>query len=171
MTDRDSDLVDARFYRLVGARVLAARVERRLTQGELAERAGMTRTSITNLEGGNQRAPFVQLYRLAEALGMSDYRALLPSAEELRDTGAAPLDPAGDADSGHIAPGGPRLLPPAEFLSQWVRAAREAAGESAGAAAGSPSAEPSPGREPDPLREATRSRPQPHPGAASGRRR
>jgi len=41
-----------------------------MTQGELAEEAGYTRTSIANLEAGRQKMPAYGLYRVARALGV-----------------------------------------------------------------------------------------------------
>ena len=40
----------------------------RLTQAELAEMVGLERTSITNIERGNQKVPLHVLYRICEAL-------------------------------------------------------------------------------------------------------
>ena len=39
-----------------------------LTQAQLAEMVGLERTSITNIERGNQKVPLHVLYRIAEAL-------------------------------------------------------------------------------------------------------
>lgn len=72
--------VDERLYRLVGERVRARRGS--LTQSQLAERVGLGRTSITNLESGSQRMPLHYLARVADALGC-DLRDLLPGKEEL----------------------------------------------------------------------------------------
>jgi len=54
-----------------------------LSQAVLAERVGVTRTSITNLEQGTQRPPLYSLLLIAAALELPDYRTLLPSPEEL----------------------------------------------------------------------------------------
>lgn len=42
-----------------------------MTQGDLAERVGLGRTSMTNLESGRQNPPLSILPRLASALGVS----------------------------------------------------------------------------------------------------
>jgi DNA-binding XRE family transcriptional regulator len=39
-----------------------------LTQAQLAEMVGLERTSITNIERGNQKVPLHVLYRICEAL-------------------------------------------------------------------------------------------------------
>ena len=39
-----------------------------LTQAQLAEMVGLERTSITNIERGNQKVPLHALYRICEAL-------------------------------------------------------------------------------------------------------
>jgi transcriptional regulator with XRE-family HTH domain len=41
-----------------------------LTQAELAEMVGLERTSITNIERGNQKVPLHVLYRICEALNV-----------------------------------------------------------------------------------------------------
>jgi len=71
---------DDRLYRLIGERVRARRGT--LTQSQLADRVGLGRTSITNLESGSQRMPLHYLARIADALGC-DVRDLLPSRQEL----------------------------------------------------------------------------------------
>lgn len=72
---------DRRLYRLVGQRVRQLRGDD-LTQEELANLAGVARTSITNLELGRQRAPLHQLMRVADALGC-ELRDLMPSMADL----------------------------------------------------------------------------------------
>lgn len=42
-----------------------------MTQAELAERVGLGRTSVTNLERGKQNPPLSLLPKLAQALGVS----------------------------------------------------------------------------------------------------
>jgi transcriptional regulator with XRE-family HTH domain len=46
-----------RFYLAVGARVREARTAARMTQAQLAEGLGLTRSSVANLEAGRQRVP------------------------------------------------------------------------------------------------------------------
>jgi transcriptional regulator with XRE-family HTH domain len=45
------------FYRDLGSRIRRARLARRLTQQQLADALGLTRTSVANLEAGRQRVP------------------------------------------------------------------------------------------------------------------
>ena len=55
-------------YSVVGKRVRAGRAQVQLTQDELAQRVGLTRTSITNLELGRQKIQIHTLYAIADAL-------------------------------------------------------------------------------------------------------
>lgn len=81
MTDR----LETMLYRLIGERVRARRGD--LTQTQLADRVGLGRTSITNLESGAQRMPLHYLVRIAESLDC-DVCDLVPSREELKEGGA-----------------------------------------------------------------------------------
>jgi transcriptional regulator with XRE-family HTH domain len=56
-------------YREFGRYVRDARKEAGLTQEHLAERVGLTRTSVTNIERGRQHISLHQLYLLAAAVG------------------------------------------------------------------------------------------------------
>lgn len=78
------DQIENLLYQLIGERVRARRGS--LTQTDLADRIGIGRTSVTNLELGQQRMPLHYLVRIAEALDC-DVRELLPSREELLDGG------------------------------------------------------------------------------------
>ena len=49
----------------------------RLTQEELASRAGLGRTTVTNLEAGRQHVPLDELLSIAEALSV-ELRELVP---------------------------------------------------------------------------------------------
>lgn len=71
-----------RLYRELGRRLRAARRNAQLTQAALAERVGVSRTSITNVEQGNQHVPIHVLYELARALGVSP-ASLLPEESAL----------------------------------------------------------------------------------------
>lgn len=53
----------------LGMRIKEMRVESGLTQQQLATAVGLERTSITNIEGGNQRVTVDMLYVIAAALG------------------------------------------------------------------------------------------------------
>lgn len=58
-----------------------------LTQAQLAEMVGLERTSITNIERGNQKVPLHVLYRICEALRVpiSD---LMPAVAEVQQAHA-----------------------------------------------------------------------------------
>jgi transcriptional regulator with XRE-family HTH domain len=72
-----------KLYEEVGRRVKAARdaYTPSLTQGELAEKLNVERTSITNIEKGTQRATLHFLYLLAQQLQIPLAR-LLPSLDD-----------------------------------------------------------------------------------------
>lgn len=53
----------------VGEKIMIARRSADLTQQELADRAGVTRPQIANIEGGRSDIPTKTLMRIAEALG------------------------------------------------------------------------------------------------------
>ena len=55
----------------LGERVCLLRQQRRLTQRELADRAGLHATTLSRLERGHQCPPVDGLARLAAALGCS----------------------------------------------------------------------------------------------------
>ena len=57
--------------RRVGERVRALRAGRGLTQLRLAERSGISRPSIANVEAGRQNVSLRQLCALAAALGVT----------------------------------------------------------------------------------------------------
>lgn len=65
-------------YGTIGKLVRSAREHAELTQDELAQRVGLTRTSITNIENGRQNIQVHTLYAIAEALNLPT-SALLPS--------------------------------------------------------------------------------------------
>jgi transcriptional regulator with XRE-family HTH domain len=67
------------FYREFGELLRARRKSAGLTQSAVAERVGLKRTSITNMEKGRQHVQLHQLFRLASALGAQP-EELLPSA-------------------------------------------------------------------------------------------
>lgn len=69
-------------YEGLGALVRARREREKMTQGQLAGRIGMTRTSITNIEKGRQKVQLDTLYDIAAALDVSPAE-LLPSAEKV----------------------------------------------------------------------------------------
>lgn len=60
-----------------------------MTQVDLAERLGLERTSIANIEGGVQRTPLHILYKLCQVLGI-DTDQLLPRLEEVEVSAPEP---------------------------------------------------------------------------------
>jgi transcriptional regulator with XRE-family HTH domain len=66
----------------VAALIRSARTDAGLTQAELAERAGLRRASIANIEIGIQSVSVHQLLSMASALRISPQR-LLPALKEL----------------------------------------------------------------------------------------
>lgn len=69
-------------YRAVGERVREARKGVNLTQDQLAQRVGLERSSITNIERGHQRVPLHVLYAIASALS-EDPRKLIPEDTDI----------------------------------------------------------------------------------------
>lgn len=57
-------------YIRFGLRIASLRHRRRITQQELAQLVGLTRTSVTNVEGGRQRVLLDDVEKFAAALGM-----------------------------------------------------------------------------------------------------
>jgi transcriptional regulator with XRE-family HTH domain len=66
-------------YRAIGSRVLRARIDAGMTQDQLAEKIGMARASIANLEAGRQRPPVHVIADIAAALGVPRHD-LIPEA-------------------------------------------------------------------------------------------
>lgn len=64
-------------YKEFGRLLRERRISKNLTQLEVAEKVGLSRTSITNIELGRQQVPLHMLYLFADAVG-SDPQALLP---------------------------------------------------------------------------------------------
>lgn len=77
-----------RLYQAIGEKVRKLREAQsgargKMTQAELAELVGLERTSITNLERGNQKVPLHALYRICETLKAPVFDAL-PSVAEVQ---------------------------------------------------------------------------------------
>jgi transcriptional regulator with XRE-family HTH domain len=73
-----------RIYVDFGVSLRKARKSARLTQDVLAEKVGLSRTSITNIERGRQHLALHMLYRLAEAVGCKPVE-LLPDVPRDED--------------------------------------------------------------------------------------
>jgi DNA-binding XRE family transcriptional regulator len=74
-------------YRELGRKIRQARERQghKLSQGTLAQRLGISRASMVNIEAGRQHAPLHLLWQIAELLG-SDLTLLIPSRDELLAT-------------------------------------------------------------------------------------
>ncbi len=69
-------------YARVGAAIRSRRDGAGMTQSVLADRTGLKRTSITNIESGGQAITLHQLLEVARALG-TDAGRLLADAEKM----------------------------------------------------------------------------------------
>jgi transcriptional regulator with XRE-family HTH domain len=79
------------FLQGVGRAVRRRRRERGMTQGDLADRLGLARTSVTNLEKGEQNPPLSILPQLAHALG-AEPEELIAEAMGRGDHSLHPLE-------------------------------------------------------------------------------
>jgi len=85
-----SDDVIEQLYEAIGDRIRAARVRARVTQTELGERVGLTRSSIANIEAGRQRAMVHTLLQVADALETSLPELVPERLSVSRTSGALP---------------------------------------------------------------------------------
>lgn len=69
-------------YARIGAAIRSERDDAGMTQASLADRAGLKRTSVTNIENGGQAITLRQLLDVARALGI-DASKLIQAAERL----------------------------------------------------------------------------------------
>ncbi len=65
-------------YREFGRLLKARRKDAQLTQDDVANKVGLVRTSITNIERGRQQVSLHTLYALADAVGVAP-QELMPS--------------------------------------------------------------------------------------------
>lgn len=103
---KDHNLEETRLepvYLDLGVRLATMRRAAGMTQREIAERAGMGRPTLANIEKGRQRVLYHQLLDIARALG-ADPRALLPP-------------PGSDSAALGVLD---KLQPPADVID-WVR--------------------------------------------------
>lgn len=77
MPDIDDAWIDS-FYASIGRNVRSARVAAAVSQENLAQRVGLTRSSIANLEAGRQRVALHLFFLIADALN-KDACELIPS--------------------------------------------------------------------------------------------
>ena len=78
-------------YQIVGERIKQQRTEMGVTQAQLAKGIGVSRVSVTNIEGGNQRFSLHVLYEVAEQLHTAPHR-LIPTFDELGEKSEDSLD-------------------------------------------------------------------------------
>jgi DNA-binding XRE family transcriptional regulator len=76
MTDFDE------VYRVLGRKVRQMREIQRLSQDQLAQRLGISRASMVNIEAGRQRAPLHLLWQIAEVLH-SKLIDMIPTPEDV----------------------------------------------------------------------------------------
>jgi DNA-binding XRE family transcriptional regulator len=74
---------EGRLYKALGERLKVHRERQdtargKMTQAKLAQEVGLERTSITNIERGNQKVPLHVLYRICEALQVPINEVLPP---------------------------------------------------------------------------------------------
>lgn len=69
---------DMELYRRLGRAVAERRGELGFTQGDVAERIGLSRASLANLENGRQRIMVHQLFALVNALQLKSILDLVP---------------------------------------------------------------------------------------------
>jgi len=84
-------------YKALGERLRALRESQhsargRMTQAELAQDVGLERTSITNIERGNQKVPLHALYRICHALQVPIGEVLPPLSEIMLGAPAGALE-------------------------------------------------------------------------------
>lgn len=87
-------------YRDLGRRIVTRRAALRLSQAQLAERVGLSRASIANIEAGRQNLPLHKIYDLLAALELDDLTALMPIPRLVanHDVAATPLSINGETE-------------------------------------------------------------------------
>lgn len=85
---------ETRLYKAIGERIKQLRMSQSggaVTQADLARLVGLERTSITNIEKGNQKVSLLALYRICEALKVSLADAL-PNPADIQSEKVATAD-------------------------------------------------------------------------------
>ena len=77
-------------YASIGAAIRRRRAKIGMTQAALADMAGLSRTSVTNIERGGQALLVHQLLELARALRVNP-TSLLPTAQAIEDRDERPM--------------------------------------------------------------------------------
>lgn len=80
---------EALLYRMVGEKIRVARERQvpKVSQAKMAQRLGLSRASVVNIEAGRQRAPLHLLWHIAEQLN-TEVALLLPRQDEYIQAGA-----------------------------------------------------------------------------------
>lgn len=73
------------FYRVLGERIRGQRKQRGWSQQRLANRVGISRASVANIETGRQKVLVHQLCAFAEALDKDTAELLPPARSEIAD--------------------------------------------------------------------------------------
>lgn len=66
----------------IGLQIKKLRKDKHITGEALADRIGLSRSSIVNIEKGRQRLKLKNLYKIASALGVGIHKILPPAAYE-----------------------------------------------------------------------------------------
>lgn len=85
MTYVQQTLTSEDIYNEIGKRIATARLASGLTQTDLGEAISLSRTSITNIEGGRQKILIHTLFDIAAALHV-DVKELLPQPTDSTET-------------------------------------------------------------------------------------
>ena len=78
------NLNEKQLYQAIGKKIRGARENAKLTQSELAQRVELARTSITNIENGQQKIQVYTLYAIANVLNISVMN-LLPEEKSIEE--------------------------------------------------------------------------------------
>lgn len=81
-----------KFYEELGKSIRARREELKITQAELGDRLGLSRTSVTNIECGRQRLLIEQFCQLADVLKCDRDTLLSPALRTGREQKTAQRD-------------------------------------------------------------------------------
>jgi transcriptional regulator with XRE-family HTH domain len=91
---------DKKLYRAIGQAIKRLRNKEELNQSQFAERIGLERTSITNIESGNQKVTVAVLFRILEKFNIDDLSSLLPKVGEVSISESASSSEEHEIDTG-----------------------------------------------------------------------
>jgi transcriptional regulator with XRE-family HTH domain len=75
---------EKRLYESIGGKIKQLRINKNYNQTELAQKIGLERTSVTNIETGKQKVTLATLYNISRSLDVS-LDELLPNVDDLID--------------------------------------------------------------------------------------